>query len=70
MKYSTLIHLKFSGGFSTQELMKHYPREANRISEIALLDLDKRMLEQVVSEKKTFKHLMYLKEKFTPPLSP
>ena len=39
MTYQELINLKFKKGISTYELVRRFPKEIKRVSEVALLDI-------------------------------
>ena len=67
MRYSKLFHLKYIRGLSTHELMEQYPGDTQRISEIALLELDEAILQEVLTERKIASHLKQLKKKFPLP---
>ena len=64
MTYQEIIKLKFDEGVGTQELMRRFPDETERVSEVALLDLSDETLKEVVQEEKTISRLMKLKKKF------
>ena len=59
-----LLYLKFQKRFSTQKLLRRFPYEKKRIAEVALLDVNSRLLHQLIKEKKTFGRLKVLKRKF------
>ena len=62
--YETLVDLKFRKGISTYELSRRYPEQINRVSEVALLDVPKRLLREILKEEKLYARLMRLKRKF------
>ena len=64
MRYSEIFDLKYRKGIPTQELMRRYPGEIRRISEIALLDLNTSVLRRILPRKKSFSHVLQLKTKF------
>ena len=63
MKYSKLFYLKYFKGISTQELMRQYPKEVRRISEIALFDLDAGTLKKVLLQEAEVSHILQLRRK-------
>ena len=64
MKDSELLYLKFKKRFSTQTLLRRFPRETKRIAEVALLDVNERLLHEIVKEEKVFFRLKLLRKKF------
>ncbi|MBI3314229.1 MAG: hypothetical protein HYZ83_08350 [Candidatus Omnitrophica bacterium] len=64
MKDSELLYLKFQKRFSTQKLLKRFPREKKRIVEVALLDVNQRLLREIIKEQKMFYRLGMLRRKF------
>ena len=64
MTYQQLFYLKYKKRISTYELVQRFPREINRVSEVALLDIPEEMLREILKEEKTFNRLMRLKRKF------
>ena len=62
--YSTLFDLKFRKGISTYELVRQFPKEIGRVSEIALLDVPESVLREILKEEKLVDRLMRLKKKF------
>ena len=62
--YQTLFDLKFKKRVSTYELVRKFPNEIGRVSEVALLDVPETVLREVVKEAKQFGRLMRLKKKF------
>ena len=65
MTYQELFYLKFKRGISTYELVKRFPGETIRVSEVALLDVPETTLKEILQEEKTFNRLMKLKKKFS-----
>lgn len=63
MTYRELFNLKFKKGFSTYELVRRYPEEIHRVSEIALLDVPEQTLRKILREEKIFNRLIRLKRK-------
>ncbi|HLD50515.1 MAG TPA: hypothetical protein VJC08_04885 [bacterium] len=64
VNYQTLINLKFREGISTYELVRKFPEEINRVSEIALLDIPEGVLREILKEEKLYARVMRLKRKF------
>lgn len=65
MTYEMLFDLKFREGLSTFELVKRFPHEISRVSEIALLEVPEKTLKQIVKEEKELKRLLRLKRRFS-----
>ena len=65
MTYEKLCFLKYKKGVSTQELIRLYPKEVVRVSEVALLDLPESILREVLTEADHLEHVMSLKEQFS-----
>lgn len=59
--YRRLFYLKYQKGVPTQELMRLYPEELTRVSEIALMEIPEETLNKVIQEKGTLKRLLTLK---------
>ena len=64
MTYQKLFYLKFIKGLSTYELVRRFPDEIERVSEVALLDLPEATLREIIWKEKDFLRLMRLKRKF------
>lgn len=64
MTYQKLFYLKFKKGVSTYELVRRYPDEIERVSEVALLDLPDSTLREIIREEKALRRLMRLKKRF------
>ena len=64
MTYAELFYLKFKRGLSTYELVRRFPNEIERVSEVALLDLPETTLREIIREEKYFLRLMRLKRRF------
>ncbi len=62
--YRTLFYLKFKKRVSTYELVRKFPDEIGRVSEVALLEIPEEILREVLKEEKLFDRLMRLKRKF------
>ncbi len=61
MTYRALFELKFIQGVSTIELEKKFPREKQKISKLALLDLPAEVLCSIIRDKKELFRLLGLK---------
>lgn len=64
MNYQTLVDLKFGQGISTYELVRKFPEEISRVSEVALLDIPEGILREILKEEKLYARVMRLKRKF------
>lgn len=64
MTYGEIFDLKYNQGVSTYELVKRFPEEVIRISEVALLEIPDDTLREVISEAKVLDRLMTLKKKY------
>ena len=62
--YEEIFHLKFKKGCSTQALMKRFPKEAEKVREIALLQLPASILKMTISETALLDKLLSLKREF------
>ena len=62
--YKTLFYLKYKRGISTYELVRKFPEEISRVSEVALLDVPETVLRDILKEEKLYERLMRLKRKF------
>lgn len=67
MTYEKLFELKFRRGYSTNELMQRFPGEAEKVREIALLQLPTGLLRKIVSESEVLEKLLSLKRRFFGP---
>ena len=65
MTYQKLFYLKFKKGISTYELVRRFPQEIDRVSEVALLDIPEETLKKIIREDKAFHKLMRLKKRFS-----
>lgn len=63
MTYQQLFDLKFKMGLSTYELVRRFPDEIERVSEVALLDLPEATLREIIREEAAFERLMKLKKR-------
>jgi hypothetical protein len=64
MTYERLFYLKFKLGISTYELVRRFPNQIDRVSEVALLDVPEETLKQLLKKNKAYSRLMKLKRKF------
>jgi len=64
MTYREIFEMKYSHGVSTSELVKRFPADVKRISEVALLDIPDEILRQVISESQIAERLIDLKRRF------
>jgi len=65
MTYQRLFYLKYKKGVSTYELIKRFPEDIGRVSEVALLDVPEETLKEILKEESDFHHLMVLKQRFS-----
>lgn len=65
MTYTQLFYLKFKKGLPTCELIRRFPKELNRVSEVALLEVPEETLKEIFKGKKGLRKLMRLKQKLT-----
>lgn len=63
MTYNELLYLKFKKRVPTCELIRKFPTERSRVSEVALLEVPQAMLKKIIRGRKVFKRLMRLKRK-------
>lgn len=61
MTYQTLFELKFKQKIPTLELGKKFPKDKEKISRLALLELPAEVLKTVVKDAKELTHLANLK---------
>ena len=64
MTYREIFNMKYSQGISTSELVKRFPGDIKRISEVALLEVSDEMLRQVISEANMAERLISLKKRY------
>lgn len=64
MTYEKIFELKFKEGYSTRELMERFPREVEKVKEIALLHVPTAVLKKVVSEATLLGKILNLKKRF------
>jgi len=65
MTYEKLFDLKFKKGLSTYELIRKFPESVTQVSEIALLEVPKETLQEIIKEEKDFNRIMRLKQMFS-----
>ena len=59
-----LLYLKFKKRFSTQQLLSSLPRQKKRITEVALLDVNGRVLHKLIHQKAVWDRLNVLKREY------
>lgn len=64
MTYRKIFDMKYNQGISTSELVKRFPEDVKRISEVALLEVSDEMLRQVISETNVAERLISLKKRY------
>jgi hypothetical protein len=64
MTYNKLFQLKFREGISTYELVRRFPKDIQRVSEMAMLEVPDETLQEVVKEEKMLSRLKRLKKRF------
>lgn len=64
MTYRALFEMKYNQGVSTSELVKRFPADVKRISEVALLEVSDEMLRQVIAEAQIVERLIRLKKRY------
>ena len=64
MTYREIFNMKYNQGISTSELVKRFPGDIKRISEVALLEVSDEMLRQVISEANIVERLISLKKRY------
>ena len=62
MTYQKIFNLKFKKEMPTHELGKRYPKEREKISRIALLELPNPLLRELIKRKQEFQKLVSLKK--------
>lgn len=67
MTYAELFQLKFKKGLSTYELVRRYPDQIERVTEVALLDVPETVLREIISEEARLLRLIRLKRRFFGP---
>ena len=64
MTYQKIFDLKFKQGYSTNELVELFPEEAEKVREIALLQVPTPLLKKTVPETGLLEKILSLKRKF------
>jgi hypothetical protein len=64
MTYERIFDLKFKQGYSTTELIQRFPKEADKVREIALLQIPTPLLKKTVPEIALLEKILSLKRKF------
>lgn len=64
MTYKRIFKLKFKEGYSTNELIEKFPEEANKVREIALLQIPISILKRTLAEEGLLERILNLKRKF------
>ncbi len=64
MTYEKLFKLKFEKGYSTNELIEKFPDQADKVREIALLQIPTSILKRTVAEEGVLERILGLKRKF------
>ena len=64
MTYQQLFELKFKKGYSTNELIRRYPKEVVKVTEIALIQIPTPVLKKTVFEADLLEKILTLKRKF------
>ena len=64
MTYERIFKLKFEEGYSTNELIEKFPEEANKVREIALLQIPVSILKRTLAEEGLLERILNLKRKF------
>lgn len=64
MTYQKIFELKFKKGYSTSELIQQFPDEADKVREIALLQVPTPLLKKTLPEESLLKRVLSLKKKF------
>jgi len=62
--YREIFDLKFRRGYSTSELIERYPKEADKVREIALLQIPTSLLKKVVPQTEVLQRILSLKKRF------
>ncbi len=65
MTYERLFYLKFKKGLSTYELIRRFPAQIERVSEVAMLEIPEPTLKEIIGGEKNFNRLMRLKKRFS-----
>ncbi len=63
--YEKLLDLKYRKGISTCDLLHRFPNQIERVNEVALLDISRKDLREMIPEKDILDRLMSLKRRLT-----
>ena len=61
MTYQRLFNLKYRQGVSTYELIQRFPNDAERVRDVALLDVPEATLKEIIRDETIVKRLIRLK---------
>lgn len=64
MTYEKLFDLKFKKGYTTNDLIEKFPKEAAKVREIALLQIPTSLLKKTLSEPHLLERILILKRRF------
>ena len=64
MTYKRLFYLKYKMGLTTYDLVRQYPAEIGRVSEVALVEVPEDILRDILREEEIFQRLMRLKKRY------
>ncbi|HNX69169.1 MAG TPA: hypothetical protein PLL75_02230 [Candidatus Omnitrophota bacterium] len=62
--YDELVDLKYRRGFATHELIRRFPGQIERVSEVALLHIPDETLKEVIPEQDILQRLLDLKRQY------
>ena len=64
MTYEKIFDLKFKKGYSTNKLIQKFPQEAEKVREIALLQIPTPLLKKTLPEDELLERILNLKRRF------
>ena len=64
MTYEKLFDLKFKKGYTTNDLIEKFPKEAEKVREIALLQIPTPLLKKTLCEPDLLERILTLKRRF------
>ena len=64
MTYAEIFELKFKKGYGTTQLLESFPKEASKVSQIALLQIPTPILKETVTDRQLLEKLLRLKKRF------
>src|SRR3989338_6995780 len=64
MTYREIFDLKFKKGYSTNQLLRRFPKDNGKVTEIALLQLPDQILKKMVAEEERLIRILFLKRRF------